>query len=68
VHNAAGSGQYKARVIGRADLYADPIVLPLLHVHRRYYGWKMAAYNAAVFYATMVIAAPIWMGPATHSA
>ena len=42
-----------------AFLYADLIVLPLLDVYRRYYGWKMAAYIAAVFYATMVIAAVI---------
>jgi hypothetical protein len=39
-----------------AFLYADLIVLPLLDVYRRYYGWKMAAYIAA---ATMVIAALI---------
>ncbi len=38
-----------------AFLYADLIVLPLLDVYRRYYGWKMAAYIAAVFYATMVV-------------
>jgi uncharacterized membrane protein YraQ (UPF0718 family) len=42
-----------------AFLYADLIVLPLLDVYRRYYGWKMAAYIAAVFYATMVISALI---------
>jgi uncharacterized protein len=42
-----------------AFLYADLIVLPLLDVYRRYSGWKMAAYIAAVFYATMVIAALI---------
>lgn len=42
-----------------AFLYADLIVLPLLDVYRRYYGWKMAGYIAAVFYATMVIAALI---------
>jgi uncharacterized protein len=40
-----------------AFLYADLIVLPLLDVYRRYYGWKMAAYIAAIFYATMVLAA-----------
>ena len=39
-----------------AFLYADLIVLPLLDVYRRYYGIKMAAYIAAVFYATMVAA------------
>ena len=42
-----------------AFLYADLIVLPLLDVYRRYYGWKMAAYIGAVFYATMVISALI---------
>ena len=42
-----------------AFLYADLIVLPLLDVYRRYYGWKMAAYIAAVFYATMVLSALI---------
>ena len=40
-----------------AFLYADLIVLPLLDVYRRYYGWKMAAYIGAVFYATMVVSA-----------
>ncbi|MBV9784490.1 MAG: permease [Acidisphaera sp.] len=40
-----------------AFLYADLLVLPLLDVYRRYYGWKMAAYIAAVFYAVMVLSA-----------
>ena len=40
-----------------AFLYADLLVLPLLDVYRRYYGWKMAAYIAGLFYATMVCAA-----------
>ncbi len=42
-----------------AFLYADLIVLPLLDVYRRYYGWKMAAYIAGVFYTTMVASALI---------
>jgi uncharacterized membrane protein YraQ (UPF0718 family) len=42
-----------------AFLYADLIVLPLLDVYRRYYGWKMAAYIAGIFFATMVLAAII---------
>lgn len=40
-----------------AFLYADLIVLPLLDVYRRYYGWRMAAYIGVVFYVTMVAAA-----------
>ncbi len=40
-----------------AFLYADLIVLPLLDVYRKYYGWKMAAYIFAIFFATMVGAA-----------
>jgi uncharacterized membrane protein YraQ (UPF0718 family) len=40
-----------------AFLFADLIVLPLLDVYRRSYGWKMAAYIGVVFYAAMVVAA-----------
>jgi len=40
-----------------AFLYADLIVLPLLDVYRKYYGWKMAAYIFAIFFATMVTSA-----------
>ena len=40
-----------------AFLYADLLVLPLLDVYRRYYGWKMAAYIAGIFFVTMVLAA-----------
>jgi uncharacterized membrane protein YraQ (UPF0718 family) len=42
-----------------AFLYADLIVIPLLDVYRRYYGWRMAAYIGAIFYATMAISAMI---------
>ena len=38
-----------------AFLYADLIVLPLLDVYRRYFGWKMAVYIGIIFYVTMVI-------------
>jgi uncharacterized protein len=38
-----------------AFLYADLIVLPLLDVYRRYFGWKMAVYIGVVFYITMVL-------------
>ena len=37
--------------------YADLNALPLLDVYRRYCGWRMAAYVAAVFFATMVVSA-----------
>ena len=40
-----------------AFLYADLIVLPLLDVYRRYFGWRMAAYIAAIFLVTMVVSA-----------
>jgi hypothetical protein len=40
-----------------AFLYADLIVLPLLDVYRKYYGWKMALYIGVVFYVTMAAAA-----------
>jgi uncharacterized protein len=40
-----------------AFLYADLIVLPLLDVYRKYYGWKMALYIGGIFYVTMAAAA-----------
>ncbi|TPG43497.1 transporter [Sphingomonas koreensis] len=40
-----------------AFLYGDLIVLPLLDVYRRYFGWKFAAYIGLVLFAAMAIAA-----------
>ena len=40
-----------------AFLYADLIVLPLLDVYRRYYGWRMATYIGGIFFVTMVVSA-----------
>jgi len=40
-----------------AFLYADLIVLPLLDIYRKYYGWKMMLYIFGVFFATMVLSA-----------
>jgi uncharacterized membrane protein YraQ (UPF0718 family) len=37
-------------------IFADLIILPILNIYRKYYGWRMAAYIAATFYATMVVA------------
>ncbi|HEY5095389.1 MAG TPA: permease [Candidatus Eremiobacteraceae bacterium] len=39
-----------------AFLYADLIVLPLVDIYRKYYGWPLALRMVAVFYASMVIA------------
>jgi uncharacterized protein len=60
-----------------AFLYADLIVIPLLDPYRRYFGWRMAAYIAVVFYLTMVLAAIVmdliftgagWLPPADQHA
>jgi uncharacterized membrane protein YraQ (UPF0718 family) len=40
-----------------AFIYADLIVLPIIDIYRKYYGWKMAGSIAAVFYVAMVAAA-----------
>jgi uncharacterized membrane protein YraQ (UPF0718 family) len=37
-------------------IFADLIILPILNIYRKYYGWRMAAFIAAAFYATMVVA------------
>jgi hypothetical protein len=38
-----------------AFLYADLIVLPILDIYRKYYGWRLAAYITAILLATMVL-------------
>jgi len=35
-------------------IFADLIILPILHIYKKYYGWKMACFLLASFYATMV--------------
>ena len=39
-----------------AFIFADLIVLPILDIYRKYYGWRMAGFLLASFYATMVAA------------
>jgi uncharacterized protein len=42
-----------------AFIFADLIVLPVLNIYRKYYGWKMAGFLFATFYAAMAGAALI---------
>jgi uncharacterized membrane protein YraQ (UPF0718 family) len=42
-----------------AFIFADLIVLPILDIYRKYYGWRMAGFLLATFYAAMVGAALI---------
>ncbi len=37
-----------------AFIFADLIVLPILDIYRKYYGWRMAGFLLVSFYATMV--------------
>jgi uncharacterized protein len=39
-----------------AFIFADLIVLPILDIYRKYYGWKMAGFLLATFYGTMAAA------------
>jgi uncharacterized membrane protein YraQ (UPF0718 family) len=39
-----------------AFIFADLIVLPILNIYRKYYGWKMSAFLLVAFYAAMVAA------------
>ena len=39
-----------------AFIFADLLILPILDIYRRYYGWRMAGFIFATFYATMVAA------------
>ena len=40
-----------------AFIYADLIVLPILDIYRKYYGWKMTGMILGVFYLAMAVAA-----------
>jgi uncharacterized membrane protein YraQ (UPF0718 family) len=59
-----------------AFIYADLIVLPIISIYRKYYGWKMAGLIVAVFYVAMALAALLieflfeWLGliPSQRSA
>jgi uncharacterized membrane protein YraQ (UPF0718 family) len=39
-----------------AFIFADLLILPILDIYRRYYGWKMAGFIFVSFYATMATA------------
>jgi uncharacterized protein len=39
-----------------AFIFADLIVLPILDIYRKYYGWRMAGFLLITFYAAMVAA------------
>jgi len=39
-----------------AFIFADLIVLPILNIYRKYYGWRMGLFLLATFYAAMVVA------------
>ena len=40
-----------------AFIYADLIIIPLILIYRRYYGWRLAAKLVAIMFAAMVVAA-----------
>ena len=40
-----------------AFIYADLIVLPIIDIYRKYYGWKIAGLIVGVFYVAMALAA-----------
>jgi len=37
-------------------IFADLIILPILNIYRRYYGWRMSVFLLGTFYVTMVLA------------
>ncbi len=37
-------------------IFADLIILPILDIYRKYYGWRMAGFLLVTFYVTMVAA------------
>src|SRR2546425_3778152 len=59
-----------------AFIYADLIVLPIIDIYRKYYGWKVAGLIVAVFYVAMGLAALsieflfdlLWLVPSQRAA
>jgi uncharacterized protein len=39
-----------------AFIFADLLILPILDIYRKYYGWRMAGFVFGTFYASMVAA------------
>ncbi|EID77730.1 hypothetical protein W59_22313 [Rhodococcus opacus RKJ300 = JCM 13270] len=39
-----------------AFIFADLLILPILNIYRKYYGWKMTVRIRGVFYLSMVAA------------
>ncbi len=39
-----------------AFIFADLIIIPILNIYRKYYGWRMMAYLLVISYAAMVVA------------
>ena len=39
-----------------AFIFADLIIIPILNIYRKYYGWRMMAYLLVVSYVAMVVA------------
>lgn len=42
-----------------AFIYADLIVLPIINIYRKYYGWRATAFVVGIFYLAMAAAALI---------
>src|SRR5439155_26554210 len=45
-----------------AFIFADLIVLPILNIYRKYYGWRMTVFMAVTFYLAMASTALIVEG------
>src|SRR5437868_1270656 len=42
-----------------AFIYADLIILPIIDIYRKYYGWKVTGFIVGIFYVAMAVAALI---------
>ncbi|MCG6957598.1 MAG: permease [Gemmatimonadetes bacterium] len=40
-----------------AFIFGDLIILPILNIYRKYYGWRMSLFLTSTFYVAMVVAA-----------
>jgi uncharacterized membrane protein YraQ (UPF0718 family) len=49
-----------------AFIFADLIILPIIDIYRRYYGWRMAGFLLVTLYSAMVVAGVVVGEAFTH--
>ncbi len=55
-HTLQGWHDQTERSLSRQSQYSSLIILPILDIYRKYYGWRVMGYILLTFYLTMAAA------------